>query len=172
MEQASKYAVGVQNDTDARIQKVGFGELSRLNRLFIQSIDDGFDYFNDSFKKTLAKQHNLPRLAKAYFSPKASLFVAKEGSQASKLHAYCFVRQDGRIAYLYWMYVQPAVRGTGLGSRLLDTAMDEARRRNVDSLQLITHDKEAFYQRAGFVPIRHVSGLLGGADMVMMEYRF
>lgn len=171
MEQVSKY-VDTQNDTSVVIQKVGFGELNRLNKLFIQSIDDGFGYFDDSFKETLAKQHNLPRLVKAYLSPKASLFVAKEGSQIDELKAYCFVRQDGLIAYLYWMYVQPSVRGTGLGTRLLDTAMDEARRRNVDSLQLITHDKEAFYQRAGFVPIRHVSGLLGGADMVMMEHRF
>lgn len=172
MEQASKYAVGAQHDADALIQKVRLNELNRLNRFFMQSIDEGFDYFNDSFKKTLAKQHNLPRLAKAYLSPKAALFVVKDRAQVDSLHGYCFVRQDGPIAYLYWMYVQPAVRGSGLGVRLLDAAMHEARRRKVDSLQLITHDKEEFYARAGFVPIRHVSGLLGGADMVMMEYRF
>lgn len=172
MERVDKNAVGAQKDVSVMIHRVGLLEINRLNKLFIQSIDDGFGYFNSSFKRLLAKQHNLPRLTKAYFSPKAALFVAKDGPQMSKLQAYCFVRQDGPIAYLYWMYVHPSVRGMGLGERLLNTAMDEARRRNVDSLQLITHDKEGFYKRAGFVPIRHVSGLLGGADMVMMEYRF
>jgi hypothetical protein len=45
-----------------------------------------------------------------------------------------------------------------------------AAQHNLVALQLVTHDKEEFYAKYGFVPLRHVSGLVGGIDMVIMEY--
>ena len=53
------------------------------------------------------------------------------------------------------MYFRPAIRGQGLGRRLLDDLIAEARRRRFERIELETASNLtaaiALYQRAGFV---------------------
>jgi putative acetyltransferase len=53
------------------------------------------------------------------------------------------------------MYFRPSIRGKGMGRRLLDDLIAEARRRNFDRIELETASNLetaiALYQRAGFV---------------------
>lgn len=153
------------------IRQVQFAELRKLHKLFVRSVNDGFSYFSPEFQQLMIRQHNTPRLFKALLSPRANIFVLYHNSE-NTIVGYCLVRHDRAKSYLYWMYVLPAFRGSGLGSSLLGAALDEARSRRVDALQLVTHDKESYYKSAGFISIRHVAGLLGGVDMAIMEYRF
>ena len=62
---------------------------------------------------------------------------------------------DETVVELRKMYFRPAIRGQGLGRRLLDDLIAEARRRHFERIELETASNLtaaiALYQRAGFV---------------------
>src|SRR3954470_13000053 len=62
---------------------------------------------------------------------------------------------EGKTVELRKMYFRPAIRGQGLGRRLLDDLVAEARHRNYDRIELETASHLttaiALYHRAGFV---------------------
>lgn len=62
---------------------------------------------------------------------------------------------DDKAVELRKMYFRPRIRGQGLGRRLLDDLVSEARRRHYDRIELETASNLetaiALYQRAGFV---------------------
>jgi putative acetyltransferase len=62
---------------------------------------------------------------------------------------------DERAIELRKMYFRPALRGKGMGRKLLDDLIAEARRRDFDRIELETashlETAIALYQRAGFV---------------------
>lgn len=61
---------------------------------------------------------------------------------------------DAPGAYLEELYVAPAVRGRGIGRALLEAAMDAARERGADHIDLNTGETDtaarALYESAGF----------------------
>lgn len=60
----------------------------------------------------------------------------------------------GLESYLAELYVVPPLRGRGLGRSVLEAAMDEARRRGADRMDLGTSETDTaarrLYERAGF----------------------
>jgi ribosomal protein S18 acetylase RimI-like enzyme len=74
---------------------------------------------------------------------------------------------EGNEAYLAELYVRPPMRGNGLGRALLEAAMDEARRRGADSIDLGTEEDDtaarALYESAGF------TNFADGAQMLYYE---
>jgi ribosomal protein S18 acetylase RimI-like enzyme len=64
-------------------------------------------------------------------------------------------------SYLAELYVVPALRGRGLGRALLEAAMDVARERGADRMDLGTSDDDiaarALYERLGFIYERELS---------------
>jgi ribosomal protein S18 acetylase RimI-like enzyme len=151
------------------LRQMRLADVFTMNNLFMQSIDDSFTYFPVSFKRRLRREHNIPRLVKAYFSPKAVfLLLSNNGSDVG----YCLVRTQANRANLLWMFVSPGCRGKHAGEKLLLAALDGARQRDLDAVELVTHDKEDFYSRYGFVAKKRVAGLVGGVDMTIMEHSF
>lgn len=150
-----------------RVRTMGLRDTRILHRLFSQSVDDSFTYFPDDYRSKLRRQHNLSRLLKARISPKAHFMLLAHESQDI---GYCLLRFQQDRAYIFWMYVDPSFRGIGAGEKLLYSAIEQSRHRNMTALELVTHDKEGFYAKYGFTPLRHVAGLVGGVDMVIMEY--
>ena len=63
---------------------------------------------------------------------------------------YC----DGPLAYLEELYVRPAVRDQGIGTRLLTFVLDDARTRGCCEMHIgvdaIDTDARRFYERHGF----------------------
>lgn len=77
-------------------------------------------------------------------------FVAEEGQAivgAVALEMY----QDS--ALLRSLVVAGAARGKGLGARLTQAAIDEARRRGVNAIYLLTTTAEHFFPRFGFAAV-------------------
>lgn len=62
-------------------------------------------------------------------------------------------RWERPVAYLTNMYVEPSLRGGGLGRVLLDEAVAFAREHGVDGVALWPSERSTtFYRRAGFEP--------------------
>lgn len=70
--------------------------------------------------------------------------------------------------WLAAVYVAPQFRGQGIGSRLVQTAMQEAGALGLSHLYLFTPDKMNFYERLGWqsIEVTHYRGL----DVVIMQY--
>jgi GNAT superfamily N-acetyltransferase len=69
---------------------------------------------------------------------------------------YVYNRDTSEAVWLAWFCVAPAARGHGIGSRLLDFSIDEARRTNRRYLRLYTSDDE---REAAAQPLYESRGL-------------
>lgn len=62
--------------------------------------------------------------------------------------------QGAELALIEAVRVDSSLRGQGLGARMIEWAMDEARRRGCRNVELFTHlsrvDAQRFYERLGF----------------------
>ena len=71
---------------------------------------------------------------------------------------------DGPVAMLEELYVAPAYRGRGLGTRMMERVLSEIRRRGAGEMQINVDEVDAgarrFYERHGFTNIEAGSRML------------
>jgi GNAT superfamily N-acetyltransferase len=87
----------------------------------------------------------------------ARYFVAvdKENRVLGTTGLYQTSKDQAEAVWLGWMSVRPAYRGKGIGQKLLDFSIDEAKKDNVDYLRLFTSTyrgeraAQPLYERAG-----------------------
>jgi GNAT superfamily N-acetyltransferase len=87
----------------------------------------------------------------------ARYFVAvdKENRVLGTTGLYQTSKDQAEALWLGWMSVRPAYRGKGIGQKLLDFSIDEAKKENVDYLRLFTSTSrgeraaQPLYERAG-----------------------
>jgi len=95
------------------------------------------------------------RDAAMFEAPHGAFLVARVDGRAVACGGVA--RYDGARAELKRMYVEPALRGIGLGRRLLVALEDEARRLGYTSIVLETGEAQAeaiaLYVSAGYEPI-------------------
>ena len=86
------------------------------------------------------------------------LFLAVERS--GKIRGYLIACRRGRRAELISVAVDPAFRGQGAASALMESALRRLRFRSVARLVLMVkvtnHQARAFYEKYGFQPVRRV----------------
>ncbi|HEX9933912.1 MAG TPA: arsenic resistance N-acetyltransferase ArsN2 [bacterium] len=75
----------------------------------------------------------------------------------------------GRQALIRSLAVAPVHQGKGLGSRLFDSALAEARDRGVEELVLLTQTAEPFFAKRGFKRVS--SGEVKGPVLSSVEFR-
>lgn len=96
----------------------------------------------------------LKSLLRGYGLPRSDLgryldhFLVAEG--AGGLVGSAGLEVYGRAAVLRSVAVAPSLRGSGLGSRLTEAALDLARRLGVQRVYLFTADAASFFERFGF----------------------
>ena len=79
------------------------------------------------------------------------VLVAERGTGAAKeIVGVVALERHGDAALLRSAAVAPAVRGTGLGARLVQRALDDARAQSLRELVLLTTTADAWFPRFGF----------------------
>jgi GNAT superfamily N-acetyltransferase len=97
---------------------------------------------------------DTPVAADEFTPPSGAFFVAGDGERLVGCAGW---RRHGGDAELKRMYISPAIRGRGLGRRMLATIEESARAAGCARLILETGDKQpeaiALYESAGYVRI-------------------
>jgi GNAT superfamily N-acetyltransferase len=77
----------------------------------------------------------------------------------------------GGYARIEYLWVHESHRGAGLGRRLVEAAVAEARRRRCATIILDTHTFQApeFYSALGFIEVGRTTGTPRGFDQVLMQ---
>lgn len=101
-------------------------------------------------------------------------FVHSLADDGERLLGYCKLQQPSGYAEhsdasnpisLNQLYTQPDLVGRGVGAALMDWAIDEARNRGCDAIQLSVwsgnHGAQRFYQRYGFAKIADIEFWVG-----------
>ncbi|MFH9588713.1 GNAT family N-acetyltransferase [Streptomyces luteogriseus] len=95
-----------------------------------------------------------------------SLNFGVHGTVSGEQVAYARVITDrATFAWLCDVYVDPSVRGKGVGSALVAAVRDEMRQYGVRRVLLATHDAHGVYAKLGFAPLErpeHWMALLFG----------
>lgn len=119
----------------------------RLFLEYAQSLD--FNLCFQNFEQELAD------IQAQYGEPNGCLLLVKNGDDA--IGCVGVRRWEGDIAELKRMYLRPETRGQGLGRRLLQTALDQARSFGYRSIRLDTlptmQAAIALYREFGFTDI-------------------
>lgn len=82
--------------------------------------------------------------------------------------------RGGHVIELKQLYTDPALTGQGIGARLMEWALAEARMHGADEIQLSVwsenHGAQAFYARYGFSKVAEVTFAVG--EQIDEEYLF
>ncbi len=70
---------------------------------------------------------------------------------------------------IFWLYVEPAHRGKGLGAELVSEAVTWLKEKRLSAVELVTYDHAPFYERQGFVTDHLAKGFIGGKDVYIMK---
>ncbi len=157
-QRALSAAAKTLNPEDVRIVPLTAENLPRA----IEAGKDGFRYgmgflnpaadFRASLTPMATKMHAGQREMNArYF-----LAVDKENRVLGTTGLYQTAKDQGEALWVGWMSVRPALRGKGIGQKLVDFSIDEAKKQNVDYLRLYTSTyrgeraAQPLYEKAGF----------------------
>ena len=109
-------------------------QIARARRLFVEYTDFlGVDLSFQDFEQ------ELNALPGAYAPPTGALFLAQSGAEAAGCVGLRRIRPE--ICEMKRLYVRPAYRGSGLGRRLAERAIDTAAEMGYRLMRLDTLDR-------------------------------
>lgn len=131
----------------------------------------GHLYRAEDLSAYLAESHSEAKVAREIVDPQMCVMLALEGE---RLLGFCKLvmacgwpehARGSRTIELKQLYTDPDATGRGIGSRLMDWTLDEARRFGADEIQLSVWSgnlgAQKFYERYGFAKIADVHFMVG-----------
>ena len=116
--------------------------------VFVDAVMNHFEYFDENYRTEVLKTNSLLRLAFAGLRPRRIVLVAKH---RDKIVGYCIgaTPKDGR-AQIYWLFVDPTLRGSNIGLKLLSRTLKLMEQAGANEATLITRNYDKYYARQGF----------------------
>jgi N-acetylglutamate synthase-like GNAT family acetyltransferase len=144
-------------------------ELQKNSRIFEEAVkafweqwgsEENYRFYYDCMFHSCRTEENLPRF-----------YIALEEEQI--IGTYALLRNDlnSRQDLFPWfacLYIDPDHRGKGLGSNLLEHALQEAHEKGYKHLYLTT-DLEGYYEKYGWIHTTEAIGLSGGSMNVYQK---
>ncbi len=153
-------------------RRAGRGDATAVRELFCRSFADTFRhaYPPGVMERWLGENCTLERFEGECTDPDLAVFLADDGD--GQLGGYCTLgpyELEPETGKRWWvlrqLYLDPAVKGTGLGQRLLEQGIAEARARGFEELYLTVwienHRARRFYERNGFVEVGRYAFVVG-----------
>jgi ribosomal protein S18 acetylase RimI-like enzyme len=155
--------------TSVNIKKVPIRHTKSLNKLFNYALISDFGYFNNSYLETVSRANRPLKLATAIIHP-SRLVLGVYNSSGLVGYSISTI-QPNQTAYLFWLYINPNLRGEGIGKQLLNDTESHLLAKKVTLLELVTHNQAEFYLRQGFEKNQVLPDYLAGVDMYAMKKR-
>jgi ribosomal protein S18 acetylase RimI-like enzyme len=123
-------------------------DVAETRRIFVDAVQNHFDYFDAPYRAEILKSNSTLRLAMAGLRPRRIVLLAKH---RDKIVGYCIASspKDGR-AQIYWLFVDPTLRGSNIGLRLLSRSLKIMEQSGASEAVLVTHNYADYYARQGF----------------------
>lgn len=123
-------------------------DAAETHRVFVDAVQHHFDYFDESYRTEILRKNSLVRLALAGIRSRRIVLIAKH---RQKIVGYVIASapKDGN-AQIYWLFVNPTLRGSNIGLRLLSRALKLIELAGAKEAVLITHNYASYYARQGF----------------------
>jgi len=154
----------------AKIRQLQAQQVRQLRQLFRQGLASDFDYFPRDYLNAVDRANSAPRLLLAVIRPSRLILIAQQGR---KLVGYTITGfESPGEAFLYWVYVDPKIRGHRVGRRLMAETLSRLKQRNIQKVRLATHDYVDYYRRYGFKSRPEQSFSIGPTKMYIMELQF
>ena len=151
------------------VEPVILGEVAALRRIFKRAVATDFNYFPQHYQRQVLNQHRIWQLAASIVRPDRVVLGAKAGDS---LVGFMIGSRPARgAAQVYWLYVDPEFRGSGLGGKLLGETLKHLRLAGSDQVALATHKHKDYYAKKGF-KLREQQEQFPGIDMYIMTYDF
>ncbi len=127
-------------------------DAAETRRVFVDAVQNHFEYFDQEYRQQILAKNTTFRLALAGLRPRRIVLVAKH---RNKIVGYCIAScpKDG-IAQIYWLFVDPTLRGSNIGLRLLSRSLKLMEQSGASEAVLVTHNYADYYARQGFKRIK------------------
>lgn len=149
------------------------GDAAALAQLGAHSftVKFGHLYKPNDLEAFLSQSHSEEKVAREIADPAMRIMLAERDG---KLLGYCKLvmacgwpdhARGERTIELKQLYTAPDATGQGIGARLTDWALDEARRYGADEIQLSVYAEnpgaQKFYSRHGFAKVADIHFMVG-----------
>ncbi len=141
-------------------------EIIPLQRLFSGALDRSFGYFSRDYRHRVERDNTILRILAGRLHRRRIILIARHHG---KLVGYLFGSVEQGKGHIFWLYVDPAARGSNVGLALLAKSLRIMRDMGAAEAELATYDHRHYYERQGFVTVdsRHE----GGVKIDVMRYR-
>ncbi|TDE34277.1 GNAT family N-acetyltransferase [Nonomuraea mesophila] len=151
------------------MERLGPDEGERLRAVRLRALQDSPDAFGSSYEREIA--FPADKWAERLKNPGSRWWVAER--DGTDVGLVCVLLEDAG-AHLLSMWVAPEARGQGVGSRLVDTAVEWASSTGAEEIGLWAvdqnHAARALYARKGFTPSGRVMALPSNPDLMESHY--
>lgn len=160
-----EYAIAEATPEDAK----GIAEVQKEGWLTTYVNDEYGVTEADVLSKDFGGEAHVSRWAEAATKPGTKTWVAKDGDNVV---GFCFVKSGEDVNHLGALYVLSSTRGTGIGSKLVEQALNYLGREKPIELEVASYNDNAinFYEKFGFKNMGKVEdptsgGLPSGAQI-------
>ncbi len=153
---------------DIVIKKIPIFHSGRLYYLFDQALEEDFAYFSPSYRQNVRRTNNINKIRLGTIHP-YRLFMGIYQNNQLEGYSISGIQKSNMRAFLYWLYIVPALRKKQLGQLLLSETERGLKARKVDSIELVTHNQQHFYERSGYDINKILTDIDTDVDMYLMS---